>query len=117
MKDIKSKITTLNQMVLEGKAMEAFDEFYHEEVIMQENENTPTRGKEANRTREEEFLSNITDFRSAEVLDVAVGENVSFVTWKYDYTHKDWGVRNYTQVSRQNWKDGKIINEKFFYAN
>jgi len=117
MPDIKSKLDQLNQMVLDGKALEAFDKFYHRDVIMQENENEPTIGKEANRKREEEFFGNITDFRNAEVKEVAVGDNVSYVTWKYDYTHKEWGVRNYTQVSKQLWKDGLIIHEQFLYSN
>jgi len=117
MQDIKSKIEELNAMALQGKALEAFDKFYHDEVIMQENGNPPTVGKVANRKREEEFFSSITEFRGAEVLGLAVNENISFVTWKYDYTHKDWGVRNYTQVAMQIWKDGKIAKEQFFYAN
>lgn len=51
------------------------------------------------------------------VLCLAVNGNTSFVIWKYDYTHKEWGARNYTQVSVQHWKDGKIIKEQFFYGN
>jgi hypothetical protein len=39
------------------------------------------------------------------------------VIWKYDYTHKEWGTRDYTQVSVQHWKDGKIIHEQFIYQN
>lgn len=117
METIKSKLEQLNQMVLLGKAIEAFEKFYHDDVVMQENENLPTIGKTANRKREQEFFSKITDFRSAEVVAMAVEGNISYVTWKYDYTHKDWGVRNYTQVSMQTWKDGQIIKEQFFYGN
>jgi hypothetical protein len=46
-----------------------------------------------------------------------VGDNLSFVIWQYDYTHKEWGARNYTQVSVQEWLDGKIVKEKFIYSN
>ena len=111
------KIDDLNDLVLQGKALEAFEKYYHDDVIMQENESLPTIGKEANRRREIEFFSAITEFRSAKPLKVTVGENVSMVQWQYDYTHKDWGVRNYSQVSVQEWKDGKIIREQFFYGN
>jgi hypothetical protein len=117
MSTLKEKISTLNQLVLAGKALEAFDQFYHPEVSMQENENLPTVGKEANRKRELEFFGNITDFRKAEVKGIAIGDNMSTVIWQYDYTHKEWGVRNYTQVSVQHWKDGQIIKEQFFYGN
>jgi hypothetical protein len=117
MKTLTEKVTELNQLILTGKAMDAFEKFYHPHVIMQENETTPTIGKDANRERELTFFKNITEFRNAEVKGVAVGENLSTVIWYFDYTHKEWGVRNYTQVSVQEWKDGQIIKEQFFYGN
>ena len=117
MSALLEKIDDLNDLVLQGKALEAFEKYYHDEVIMQENQSIPTVGKEANRQREIDFFSSITEFRSAKPLKITIGEGVSMVQWHYDYTHKDWGVRNYSQVSVQEWKDGKIIREQFFYGN
>ena len=117
MDTIAEKLDDLNNLLLSGQLLEAFEKHYHDEVVMQENALSPTIGKNANRLREKEFLNNIIEFRAARVLDTAVSKNVSFVKWHFDYTHKDWGVRNYTQVSVQHWKDGKIINEQFFYGN
>lgn len=117
MNTIETKIKELNELVLAGKMMEAFEKFYHDEVHMQENANQPVIGKDANRKRELEFLNNIEEFRKASVHGVATGDNLSFVVWSYDYTHKEWGIKNYTQVSVQKWKDGKIIHEQFFYNN
>jgi SnoaL-like domain len=117
MQTIKEKINHLNQLILEGKALEGFDLYYDDEVVMQENESPATIGKEANRQREIDFFGSITEFRGAKPLDIAIGENISYVKWHYDYTHKDWGVRKYTQVSVQHWKDGKIVKEQFFYGN
>jgi len=117
MDTLKEKITELNRLVLAGKALDAFEKFYHPEVVMQENENVPTVGKDANRQREIEFFNSISEFRGAEVKGVAVGDNLSSVIWHYDYTHKEWGEKKYTQVSVQHWKDGQIIKEQFFYGN
>jgi len=117
MQTIYKNLEDLNQMVLQGKAMEAFEKYYHEDVEMQENEQPPTVGKAANQKKEEEFYTNVTDFRSAEVKGMAVNGDISFVIWEYDYTHTEWGERRYTQVSVQHWKDGKIIKEQFFYDN
>jgi hypothetical protein len=117
MTTLKEKIEELNSLVLEGKALEAFDKFYHPQVVMQENENQPTIGKEENRAREIEFFSNISEFRGAQVKGVALADNLSTVVWHYDYTHKAWGVRNYMQVSVQHWQDGLIIKEQFFYGS
>ena len=114
---IEEKLKNLNSLILDGKAMDGFEKYYDDEVIMQENETAPTIGKDANRLRELLFFKNIAEFRGAKVLNMAASENVSFVTWYFDYTHKEWGVRNYTQVSVQHWKNGKIIKEQFFYGN
>ena len=116
MEKLLNSITDLNDLILQGKAMEAFEKYYHEDVIMQENENPPTIGKDANRLREMEFFNSITEFRGAKALKVAIGEKTTMVEWHYDYTHASWGVRNYTQISVQEWLDGKIIREKFYYG-
>lgn len=103
-------------MILAGKAIEAFDRFYADQIVMQENEQEPTIGKQANRERELAFFAAITEFRGAKVLSVGEAADKTFVEWHYDYTHKDWGVRRYHQVAVQTWKDGKIIHERFYYG-
>lgn len=117
MKTIEEKLGHLNQLILDGKLMDGFEMYYDDDVVMQENENVPTIGKTANREREIQFLNNITDFRGATFSNVVAGDNISYVTWHFDYTHKEWGVRKYTQVNVQHWKDGKIVKEQFFYGN
>jgi len=117
MNTLLEKISDLNDMILQGQAMEAFDKYYSDDVIMQENNEPEIVGKKTNRKREEEFFASITEFRSARPLHVSIGEGVTMVEWHYDYTHKDWGVKNFTQVAVQEWKNGKITREKFYYGS
>jgi len=118
MKTLSEKINELNDLIRAGRGLEAFEKFYHNNVVMQENENAPTVGKRANLLREKEFFSKAKNFHEqAEVLDVAVGGDVTMVRWSFNYDHSDWGAKKYTQVSVQHWEDGLIINEQFFYAN
>lgn len=115
---LKEKVETLNNMILNGLSLEAFERFYAEEIVMQENEDAPTVGKADNRIREKEFASNIVAFRHAEVKNVLVSDNITVVEWDLDFTHKEWGDRKFTQVSVQRWNDeGQIVNEKFHYNN
>ena len=111
-------VENLNQMILDGKILEAHDKHYAETVVQQENEDPPTVGKAANRKREEEWLDKVTEFRTAQVKSVAIDpENeVAMVEWFFDYTHADWGERRYHQIARQQWKDGKIVHERFYYG-
>lgn len=115
--DLKVAFEDIKSLVLQGKAMEAFEKYYGEDVVMQENETPPTIGKAANRQRELEFFSKVTEFRSAELKSVAYGDDVIMSEWFVDYTHADWGKVTHDQVSVQRWKDGKVIHERFYYGS
>lgn len=115
-KTIETLDAELNQAILEGKGLKAFETFYAEDTVMQENDAEPTIGKSANRKREQEFFAAITDFRGAEVLATGSGDNVTFSHWRFDFTHREWGVRDYRQVAVRTWKNGKIVREVFHYG-
>ncbi len=114
--DIEGNVKDLNQMILEGKMLDAFEKHYADDVVMQDINMEPTVGKDANREREIKWLEGITDFRGAEVQNVAVGDNVSMVEWFMDYSHKEYGDVKMAQVAVQNWKDGKIVKEVFYHG-
>ena len=107
----------LNSMILEGRIVEAFDKFYAPQVKMQDNDLPVREGFDANRQFEVDFVNNIVEFRGAQLLNRIVSDGVVAGEWQFDYTHKDWGVRNYKQISIQRWVNGKIVEEKFYYNN
>ncbi len=117
MTDLKTLVDGLNQKILEGKIMEAFEEYYADEVVMQDNDYPARIGKDVNRQYEEAFVNGLTEFRGAKVVNTLVSDGITVVEWWFDYTHKEYGVRNYTQVCVQRWKNGKIVEEKFYYNN
>ncbi|WP_308992517.1 SnoaL-like domain-containing protein [Mariniflexile litorale] len=114
MNTLIENISAVNDLILQGKGLEAFDIYYHDLVVMQENDNEVFVGKDINRKREEAFFAGITEFRCAKPLKVTVGEKTTMVEWQFDFTHKDLGCKNYTQVAVQEWQDGKIIKEKLY---
>jgi hypothetical protein len=114
--DLKTVFADIKSLVLQGKAMEAFEKYYGEDVVMQENETPATVGKAANRQRELEFFSKVVEFRGAEVKSVAYGDDVIISEWFVDYTHADWGKVTHDQVSVQKWQDGKVVHERFYYG-
>lgn len=117
MADLKTQVEELNQMILEGKILEAFEKFYAADVVMQDNDYPARVGKDVNRQYEEAFVGGLTAFRGAKVLNTIIGDGIAVVEWWMDFTHKDYGDRNYTQVAVQRWKNGQIVEEKFYYNN
>ncbi len=115
--DLKANVEELNSMILEGKILDAFDKFYAPDVKMQDNDYPVREGFDLNREYEVAFVNGLTEFRGAKVLNTIISDDVAAIEWWFDYTHQDYGVRNYKQVSTQRWKNGKIIEEKFYYNN
>lgn len=115
MSDIKALDHELNQMVLSGKALEAFEKFYADNVEMQENADPPFQGKDVNRKREEEFFASVEQFHGAEVRSSGAGDGVTFSEWMLDVTFKGGQRYKLEQVAVRRWKDGKIIHERFYY--
>ena|SRR5687767_3578341 len=117
MTELKKNVDELNQMILNGKILDAFEKFYDDDVVMQDNNYPARTGKAENRKYEEAFVNGLTEFRGAKVLNTVISDDIAATEWWMDFTHKDFGPRNYKQLAVQRWKDGKIVEEKFYYNN
>lgn len=106
----------LNQLILQGKAMEGFERFYADDVSMQENNDPPTVGKAANRDREIAFFGSIEKVNGFALNGEGYGGNNGFSEWHMDYVLKNGWHVNATQIARRTWQDGKVVSERFFYT-
>lgn len=114
MPDIAQLDAALNDMIRQGKALEAFEKFYADDVVMMENDEV-FEGKEANRKREQEFFGRIVEVHSAGIGPTAVSGDTSFCEQHFDATYEDGRRFMLEEVSVRTWRDGKIIKERFYY--
>ena len=114
--DVQSADARVNQLILNGEALAAFDEFYADDVVMQENSDPPFVGKAVNRARELEFFGSIEAFHGATLVAGAVNGATAFSQWSWDLTLKGVGRIAMNQVAVRTWKDGKVANERFYYS-
>ena len=115
MSNIEALDRKLNEAILSGKMMEAFEEMYAEDVVLQENTDPEFKGKDVNRKREEEFLASVEAWHGGQVLASAISGDVSFSEWTMDLTLKGAGRIKMAQVAVRRWKDGKIVHERFYH--
>ncbi len=105
----------LDQAIFTGRAMEAFEELYDDDVVMQENADAEHRGKAVNRKREQDFFATIEQFHGGQVLASGHGGDVSFSESEMDVTLKGVGRITMIQVAVRRWKNGKIVHERFYH--
>ena len=115
MASIRALEDELNTMITKGEAFEAFEKFYADDVVMQENRQPPREGKTACREYEKQFFGNIAEFQRGELHQSVVEGDTSFSTWTFEAVFKDGSKMANTQVAQRRWKDGKVVFERFFY--
>lgn len=111
------RIGDLNDLIMQGDALEAFEKFYHEDVVVQHNDEAPVKGKKAIRALKENDLKKIIEFKSAKPLKVTIGEQTTMVEWELNDRHSVYGERSFTQVAVHDWNQGMIIKEKLYCGN
>ena len=115
MTQIETLDAELNQMILSGKLMDAFERFYADDVVMQENSAPPTAGKAENRAREEKFLASVEEVHELAVTATGASADTTFGVWTVDATYKGGPRVRQEQVAVRTWKDGQVVREQFFH--
>jgi ketosteroid isomerase-like protein len=111
----RARVMDFVATVVSGDHVGAIEHFYHEDATMQENRNTPRRGRELLMAHEARVLSRIKHMHThpAEVVLVD-GDNVA-IRWTFDRIGHDGQVHRLEEVALQMWKADRIQHERFFY--
>jgi hypothetical protein len=112
-----NRISEMYGLMGQGKMMDAFEQYYDDDVVMQENSEEPRRGKEVNRKYELAFLDNVEEMHGGGVGAITSNEaeGITMVESWMDVTIKGAPRTKMEEVAVQKWKGGKIIHERFYY--
>jgi hypothetical protein len=110
---ISTALDELIEMMAAGKPMETFDKFYHQDLEKTDLDGVMHKGKAVNREIGATLLSKVKAVRDFTAIGKIIKENRSFLVWSLDFDHSENGPVKVIQVAVQDWKDGKIIRERF----
>jgi hypothetical protein len=116
MTTLKENVAALNKLIIEDEPVKAMELFYSYDVQMQENEDKPRKGKDVCIEREKMTLEMFKIVST--LLNQAIDEdkNVVFSEWELLITNKETNITTRrVEVSVQQWHDGLIETEKFYY--
>jgi ketosteroid isomerase-like protein len=111
----RERVRDLVAYVERGRILEAIDEFYADDVVMQDNHAPPTVGKAANREREQAFAALIAEVHENRAAAVLVDGDRAVINWRFDFTGTDGTRYRFDQLAFQSWKGDRIVNERFYY--
>ncbi len=113
--NLQDRLEDLFAYIRGGRILEAINEFYAEDAAMQENDQPPTVGREANLEREKQFLNTVKEWKRFDVTAKGVGDDVTFYETVMDWVAMDGTPVHVEQVVVAKWQDGKIIHERFYH--
>ena len=104
----------LNALIIQNKSAEAFQRFYAEDVVAQENDEPERVGRDAWMRGRLELEKKMKRYE-ARVLANAANGDTSFSEWQYDMELEGMGEMKLAQVAVRRWKDGRVVRERFYH--
>jgi hypothetical protein len=97
-------------------ALEAIDQFYHDNIHQYENDQEPLIGKALLKAKELAIISEVT-LNSSKIFNTAIDQANDKVSGEmiFEFKSKDFGVKRLTERFVQIWEDNKIIEQRFYY--
>lgn len=111
------KISDIYDHIGQGTAMDAFEEYYAENVTMILEDGTEVEGKDANREREKEFFGSVEEFHGIDVSGITSNEEKGITSVESSMTVTFKGTDEPTtmeQVAVQHWEGEEISTERFY---
>ena len=108
----------LQEMMGQGQMMEAFEQFYHDNVVVVDGNMPPRNGKDAQREALNEWQKTVKEVHAAGIGAITANEetNTSCVESWMEATFADGKRVKMEEVAVQKWDGDKIIHERFYYT-
>ena len=111
------RINDVYDHIAQGTAMDAFEKYYADDVVMVLEDGTEVEGKDTNRERENEFFGSVEEFHGIEVKGITSNEDTGVTSVESTMTVTFKGAdepMSLEQVAVQNWNGDKIERERFY---
>ena len=114
---IQENVEKMIELVERGEFLEAIEKFYAPQATMQENQQLPMRtGLPA--LLENERLVMTTVFKTihqSRAASFVVNGDRAAINWVFEITEQSGKHWLLDEIAYQEWKDGKIVRERFYY--
>lgn len=112
-----NKITDMYAMMGQGKMMDAFEKYYHDDVVMIEATGEIRKGKDTNRESLINWMKTIKEHHGGGLDAITSNEEAKTTmveNWG-EFTFQDGNKVKMEEVCVQKWDGDLIVEERFYY--
>ncbi len=110
-------LNDLLAMLAEGKFIEGMETYFAEDVEIQEVGQPSKRGRDHAIAVEKDILAGVSEFIQYTAHSKGAGGDTTFYEATMEFKTKDGQHVIQKQAVVTTWKDGKIINERYYHKN
>ena len=110
-------LNSLLALLEKGEFIKGMEAYFDDAITIQEVGQTPKSGKSHNIAVEEELLSGVSEFIQYTAHSIGAGDDKTFYEATMEFKTKDGQHVKQQQAVVTTWKDGKIIDEKYYHKN
>ncbi|WP_299621019.1 hypothetical protein [uncultured Tenacibaculum sp.] len=115
--EILGRVNDVLALLAKGQFIKAMTDYLADDVQLFEGNNPPKVGKDFCIAEEEKLLSTVVEFGGYNVISgPAVKDDTTFYEVVMEFKTNDGVSHRFEQAVRSQWKDGKIINERYYHA-
>jgi uncharacterized membrane protein len=107
----------LDHLVLEGKLAEAIEQFFSDDAIAWSRESDKASTKAEKLLRLRHFLGEVASTAYIRLQAAALEGEVSFSEFSFAFEMKDGSRREWHEVIRRRWAEGKVREEKYYLGS
>lgn len=111
----RSRVEELVRYTEENRLIEALEEFYHGDAVMQENCEPPRVGLAASIERQRAAQAMTAEIHEVKAASILVEGDLAAIEWHAEWTMMTGDRVRVEEMSLQRWKGDRIIRERFFY--
>lgn len=110
-------LDALLNLLANGEFIKGMETFFDDAVVIQEVGQEPKKGKAHSIAVEEEILKGVSDFIQYTAHSKGAGGDKTFYEATMEFKTNDGKHVKQHQAVVTTWKDGKIVNEKYYHKN
>jgi hypothetical protein len=113
-KNLQQLSGNMNELVTNGKLIEAAENYYASNIRTIEFDGTITEGKRAAMKKLTDFVDSIKKVKEITLLRSASGDNASFSEYILDIDMQDGSNVYLHEIVRSLWENGQVVEERYF---
>ncbi len=112
--NLQQQLVELDNLVVQGKFLEAIEQFFHDDVICYSKPDDAIYGKTAKHDATQNFFGNLAAINHIALHSQAVGNDVTMSEMAFEFSMQNGKRLVWNEIIRRTWKEGKVIEEKYY---